>query len=178
MSFSTDYFKNNIDSIFIAYAFSYVEGAIRALENAPSEVEALIIQPYDKGHFVSAKDAMHLYRHVKDGEHIPILFTSRPRHQEQLFEYGSRLVDLRDQAEIGVIEKNIALGKWLMWDDSLYAQNFLIVQNPIKKLSIQPPVSVATNLISGLSQGDPVGAVSIPAPKVMGIVFKSLLENL
>jgi len=178
VSIPKGYFKKNIDCISIAYAFSYIEEAMKALNNASSDVEAVIIQPYSKGRFVSTKDAMHLYKQLKDGEHIPILFTSRTRHQEQFFEYGARLVDLREEAETSIVENNIASGKWLMWDKSLYAKNFLIVQNPIKELSIKPPISVATNLLNGPSQGEPVGAVTIPSPKVIGIIFQHLLEDL
>jgi hypothetical protein len=178
MTIPKDYFKGNTKDIFIAYAFAYIEGAIKALRNASSKVEAVIIQPYDKGHFVSAKDAMHLYRKLRRGEHIPILFTSKTRHEEQFFEYGSRLVDLRDRAEIDVIKRNMRSGRWLMWDERLYARNFLIVQNPIKELRVKPPIQVATNLLSGPSQGEPVNAVSIPSPKVLSVTFRHLLEDI
>ncbi len=178
MDMAKKFFKENVEDIFIAYAFPYIGEAIEELDKAPPDVEAVVIQPYYKGHFVSAKDAMHLYRKMKDGKDIPILFTSRTRHQDQYFEYGSRLVDLRSEAERKVVEQNIDSGKWLMWDESLYAKNFLIVQRPIKELQIKPPVKVATNLLSGPRQGDPVKAVAIPSPKVIGIIFRHLFEDL
>jgi hypothetical protein len=174
----TDFFERTVEDIFIAYAFSYIGEALEAVEGAPLDVEGIVIQPYHSGRIVSARDAMILYRELMEGQHIPILFTSQVRHREQDFEYGSRLLDLRHKAEIKRVRRNVDAGRWLLWDTSLYADNSLIVQTPIRELAFKPPIEVATNLLSGESQGEPVGAVSIPAPKVLGRMFRHLLEDL
>lgn len=173
-----DFFEQNVEDIFIAYAFPYIEEALGALENASADIEAVVIQPYRKGHIVSARDAMYLYRELMEGQHIPILFSSETRHREQLFEYGSRLLDLRDEAEIDLVRRNVESGRWLVWDESSYANNFLVVRTPIKKLAVKPPIEVSTNILRGPSQGEPVGAVSIPSPKLLGRMFRHLLEDL
>jgi len=136
------------------------------------------VTPNHKGHIVSVRDSIYLYKELMDSQQIPILFTPQTRHQEQLFEYGSRLLDLRDRSEIDFVRRQVESGKWLLWDDSLYANNFLIVQAPIQELAIKPPVGVATNMLNGPSQGEPVGAVSIPSPKILGRKFRHLLEDL
>lgn len=179
MAIPKTYFKENLEDVFIAYAMPYIEQAIRATEDAAPETEALVIQPHHGNHFVSTRDAMHLYRKLRPNLHIPILFTARTRHQNQFFEYGSRLIDLRYPAEAHIVEQHLEDGTWMLWENvELYAHNFLIVQLPIQELTIKPPLNVATNLLSGASQGDPVQALSIPAPKVMGITCRHLLTAL
>lgn len=118
------------------------------------------------------------YRSLTGGQHIPILFTPQTRHQDQVFGYGSRLLDLCHEDEIERVQRNVDTGKWLLWDESLYAKNYLIIETPIKELAEQPPIEIATNLLSGPSQGDPIGAVSIPAPKVLDPTFHHLLDDL
>lgn len=178
MTLPLDFFERNVADIFIAYAFSYIGEALEALEGAPPDVEAIVIQPYHPGRIVSARDAMILYRQLMDGQHIPILFTPNTRHMKQDFEYGSRLLDLRHKVEIELVRRNVDAGRWLLWDTSLYADNYLIVQAPIKELEMKPPIGVATNMLSGESQWDPVGAASIPAPKILGRMFRHLLHDL
>jgi len=92
--------EEHLEHVFVAYAFVYVEKAIAALEDAPPEVEAVVVQPYQKSRIVSAREAMLCYRDLTDGEHIPILFTPQTRHQDQIFAYGSRLLDLCHKAQI------------------------------------------------------------------------------
>ncbi|MEA3377377.1 MAG: hypothetical protein U9R72_14400 [Chloroflexota bacterium] len=106
------------------------------------------------------------------------LFTPHTRHREQIFEYGSRVLDLCHEAEIDKVRRNVDAGKWLVWDKTLYANNFLIVKTPIRELPVKPPIEVATNLLGGAAQGEPVGAVSIPAPKALDPGLRHLLEDL
>ena len=178
MALPENLFRQNVEDVFIAYAFAYVEEAVGVLESASSEVEAIVIQPYSPKRIVSAREAMLAYRELMDGQDIPILFTSGTRHQEQLFEYGSRLIDLRHESEADLVQRNVDAGRWLVWDESLYANNYLIVERPIKELAVHPPIGVARNLLSGASQGDPVGSVGIPSPKILGRMFRHLLEDL
>jgi len=168
----------HLEHIFIAYAFPYVEKAGDAVKNAPPGIEAVIGQPYCQSRIVSAREAMLCYRDLTDGEHIPILFTPQTRHQDQVFAYGSRLLDLCHEAQIGEVQRNIDAGKWLLWDESLYANNYLIIKRPIQELAVKAPIQGAKNLLSGPSQGAPIRAVSIPAPKVLDPAFHHLLEDL
>jgi hypothetical protein len=170
--------EQNLDSIFIAYAFVYLDEALAALESASAKVEAILVQPYCKSRVVSARKAMLHYRGLTNGQHIPILFTPQTRHQEQTFEYGSRLLDLCYVTEIDTVRRNVDAGKWLVWDESLYANNFLIVQTPIRELADKPPIEVARNMLPGRTQGEPVEAVSIPAPKVLDPTLQHLLDDL
>ena len=170
--------EQNLAHIFIAYAFPYVEEAIDAAKDAPASIEAVVGQPYYQSHIVSAQKAMLRYRALTNGQHIPILFTPQTRHQDQVFAYGSRLLDLCHEGEIERVQRNVDTGKWLLWDESLYAKNYLIIKTPIKALAEQPPIEIATNLLSGPSQGDPIGAVSIPAPKALDPAFHHLLDDL
>ncbi len=171
-------FQRSLDDIFIAYAFCYVDRAVAALDEAPPDVEAVIVQPYYKGRIVSARNAMLLYHLLTGGRAIPILFTPQTRHQEQTFAYGSRLLDLCHEGDIDRVRKNVDAGKWLVWDEILYACNHLIIQKPIRELPVKPPIDVATNLLRGPTQGQPTGAVSIPSPKVLDPSLRHLLEDL
>lgn len=170
--------EQHLKHVFIAYAFVYIEEAIAALEGAPSEVEAVVVQPYQKSRIVSAQKAMLHYRALTDGQHIPILFTPQTRHQDQVFAYGSRLLDLCHEAEMNKVRQHVDAEKWLLWDKSLYANNFLIVKRPIRELTVKAPVEAATNLLPGPTQGDPVAAVAIPAPKALDPAFHHLLDDL
>ena len=77
MSFSEGFFKTNIDSIFIAYSFVYVQDAINALNSSPETIEAVIVQPYRKDQtFPSTERATDLYKTLKNGQGIPIANTS------------------------------------------------------------------------------------------------------
>ena len=170
--------EQNIASIFIAYAFPYVEEAIAACEDAQHGVEAVVVQPYCKSRIVSARKAMEQYRALTNGQHIPILFTRQTRHQDQVFAYGSRLLDLCHEVEISRVRKNVDAGRWLVWDKTLYASNYMIVKTPIRALADKRPIEVARNVLPGRTQGDPVGAVSIPAPKALDPAVEHLLDDL
>lgn len=171
-------FEQNLEDVFIAYSFVYVDEAVTALADASPRVEALVGQPYFGSRIVSARDAMVLYRHLTNGDDIPVLFTPQTRHQEQRFEYGSRLLDLLHEEEIDRVRRNVDDGKWLLWDKSLYAKNFLIVRTPIVELADKPPLEAATNLLRGPTQGQPTKAVSIPAPKLLDPDFRHVLDAL
>ncbi|MFW6116746.1 MAG: hypothetical protein ACOC6F_03370 [bacterium] len=170
--------EQNLEHIFIAYAFPYVEEALNAVNNAPPSIEAVVGQPYNRSRIVSARKAMLHYRGLTDGQHIPILFTPQTRHQDQVFAYGSRLLDLCHEAEIEKIRRHVDAGKWLLWDDTLYANNFLIVKKPIRELAVKLPIAAATNLLPGATQGEPIAAVAIPAPKALDPAFHHLLDDL
>jgi len=171
-------FDENLGDVFIAYSFVYVDEAVSALQDASTNAEAVVVQPYYKGRIVSAREAMHLYRILTGGRNIPILFTPQTRHEEQRFEYGSRLLDLLHEQELDTVRKNVDEGKWYLWDETLYGSNFLIVQIPIQELETTPPVHVATNLLAGATQGEPTGAVAIPSPKLLDPELRHLLEDL
>jgi len=170
--------EQNLDHIFIAYAFSYIDNALAAVEKAPPEIEAVVGQPYCPSRIVSARKAMLYYRDLTGGRHIPILFTPQTRHEDQVFVYGSRLLDLCHEKEIDRVRRKVDAGQWLVWDESLYARNTLIIKTPITELPVKPPIEVATNLLRGPSQGEPIRAVAIPAPKVLDPAFHHLLEDL
>jgi hypothetical protein len=170
--------EQNLEHIFVAYAFAYLDEALAALKTASAKVEAILVQPYCKSRIVSARKVMLHYRGLTDGQHIPILFTPQTRHREQIFEYGSRLLDLCYVTEIDRVRRNVDAGKWLVWDESLYANNFLIVQTPIRELADKPSIEVARNVLPGRTQGEPVEAVSIPAPKILDPAFRHLLDDL
>ncbi len=170
--------EQHLEQIFIAYAFPYIDRAIAALEDAPPGIEAVTVQPFCKSRIVSARKAMRHYRVLTDGQHIPILFTSQTRHQDQVFEYGSRLLEVYHAVEIEKVRKEVDAGRCLIWDGSLYASNFLIVRAPIRELPVKPPIEIARNMLPGRTQGDPTGSVSIPAPKVLDPTFQHLLEDL
>ena len=170
--------EENLEHIFIAYAFPYLEEVVDAIKNAAPGIEAVVVQPYCKSRIVSARKAMLEYRGLTDGQHIPILFTPHTRHQDQVFEYGSRLLELWHAVEIDTVRRNVDAGKWLRWDESLYASNFLIVKTPIRELPVKIPIEVARNVLPGRTQGDPTGSVSIPAPKVLDPAFHHLFEDL
>ncbi len=167
-----------LEHIVIAYAFVYVDKAIAALEDAPPEVEAVVVQPFQKSRIVSARKAMLHYRSLTDGQHIPILFTPQTRYQDQVFAYGSRLLDLCHEAERDKVRQNAAAGTWLLWDNSFHGHNFLIVKRPIRELAGKVPVDAATNLLPGATQGEPVAAVATPAPKALDPAFHHLLDDL
>ena len=124
--------------MFIAYSFVYIQNAIDALKAAPNKVDAVVIQPYrsDQG-FVSTEKAAHLYRKLKEGQDIPILFTPQGRMSEagQFFEYGARLLDVLDREAFEKVKRNLEDGRWVIPtdDDRLYekTRNFLIVKRPI-----------------------------------------------
>lgn len=170
--------EQNLDDVFIASAFSYVDNALAAIEKPPPEVEAVVGQPSGSSRIVSARKAMHHYRSLTGGQHIPILFTPQTRHEDQVFVYGSRLLDLCYETEIERVRRKVDAGKWLVCDESLYARNTLIIKTPIAELSVKPPIEAATNLLSGPRQGEPIRAIAIPAPKVLDPAFHHLLEDL
>ena len=181
MTLSSEYFKANVDYMFIAYSFVHIQDAIDALKTASEKVEAVIVQPYRSDQsFVSTEQAVHLYRKFKEGQDIPILFTSQGRMSEegQFFEYGARLLDVLDREDIAKVERNLKDGRWVFTaiDDKLYARNFLIVKRPIVRLPQRLPISVATNVLRGATQGQPVQAVAIPAPKRIEAEYRNMLE--
>lgn len=169
--------EQHLEHIFIAYAFPYIDRAIAALEDAPPGIEAVTVQPFCKSRIVSARKAMLHYRALTNGQHIPILFTSQTRHQDQVFEYGTRLLAVYYGVEIEEVRREVDAGTCLIWDGSLYADNFLIVKTPIRELPIKPPIKVARNVLPGRTQGEPTGSVSIPAPKILEPAFDYLLED-
>ena len=181
MSLNIEFFKANVDSMFIAYSFVYIEDALAALRNAPEQVEAIIIQPYRKGsNFVSADKAVSLYQQIKNGQNIPILFTPQGRRSEkgQFFEYGARLLEVLDETNRSKIKQYREEGKWILpaSDKKLYATNFLIVKKPIVRLPKKLPIGIAINILRGKTRGEPVQAVSIPAPKQMSVEYRDILK--
>ena len=96
----------------------------------------------------------------------------------RLLEYGSRLLEVYYGVEIEKARREVDAGTCLIWDGSLYADNFLIVKTPIRELPVKPPIEVAVNLLSGPSQGEPIGAVRTPASKCLDPRFHHLLEDL
>jgi hypothetical protein len=189
MSFPRQYVVDNIMRLFVAYSYPYIDGAIQALKQSPTS-EAVVIQPYEaRKAFVSAGDALNLYKHIKEGEGIPILFTPQGRlaGAGQFFEYGARLLDVLDVTEVGVrelIERNQQSGKWVLQSrDVLYAEkNVLIVGSPISALSevssfAKLPVDTAFNILRR-NRGEPVKAVAIPAPKLIRVGYEGILQAL
>jgi hypothetical protein len=160
----------------------YVEQAISALKDASEKVEAIIVQPYrDDVGFTSTIEAMRLYRELNDGQSIPILFTPQGRMSEdgQFFEYGAQLLNVFSREDIALVKKNYEAGKWVLpLDDTWppYGQNFLIVKIPIVRLPKKLPVSVAINILKGPRQGEPVQAISIPAPKRIEATYRDMLD--
>jgi hypothetical protein len=177
-------FKANIHRAFIAYSYVYVEEAIKAQEHSLT-AEAVVIQPYRKDmFFTSTKEATHLYRTLKDGQHIPILFTPQHRWDEkgQFFEYGTRLLDVLDITNARTeetVKRNRQLGKWvLQYGDDLYTpKNVLVVRAPIVPLPEKLPVEVAFNILRPHSGGR-TQAVSIPAPKLIDEKYAEVLQAL
>ena len=188
MSFPRQYVVGNIARLFIAYSYPYIKGAIEALEHSPNS-EAVVIQPYEaRKTFVSARDALDLYKHHKE-QGIPILFTPQGRlaGSGQFFEYGARLLDVLDVTEVGVrelIERNKQSGEWVLQSgDTLYAEkNVLLVKSPIVALSDissfeKIPVGTAFNILRR-NRGEPVKAVAIPAPKLIRVGYEDILQAL
>ena len=144
----------------------------------PERYQHLHGNPVCKSRIVSARKAMRHYRVLTDGQHIPILFTSQTRHQDQVFEYGSRLLEVYHAVEIEKVRKEVDAGRCLIWDGSLYASNSLIVRAPIRELPVKLPIEIARNVLPGRTQGDPTGSVSIPAPKRLDPKLHHLFEDL
>jgi hypothetical protein len=189
MSIPKQYATDNIERLFVAYAYSYLDEAIEALKEKPN-AEAVAIQPHEaKKRFTAAEEALSLYMHLKDGRGIPILFTPQARMAQrgQFFTCGARLLDVLDATEVGVrelIERNMESGRWVLQaGDVLYAEkNVLIVQSPILALSEissfeSLPVGAAFNIL-GRNRGKPVKAVAIPAPKFIQIGYEHILQAL
>jgi len=189
MSFPRQYVVDNIARLFVAYSYPYIGGAIEALKQSPT-AEAVVIQPYEaRKTFVSAGDALHLYKHLKEGQGIPILFTPQGRlaGTGQFFEYGARLLDVLDVTEIGIrelIERHKQSGKWVLQSgDVLYAEkNVLLVGSPIRALSEvssfeKLPVDTSFNILRR-NRGQPVRAVAIPAPKLIRAGYEDILQAL
>jgi len=158
-----------------------MEDALTALKDASEEVEAIIIQPYRTDvSFASTEKAVSLYRKLKQSKSIPILFAPQGRMSEegQFFEYGARLFEVLDRTNLSKIEQNMKEGKWIFPanDRELYARNFLIVKKTIVRLPERLPISVAINVLRGKTQGEPVKAISIPAPKQMTAEYRNMLE--
>jgi len=186
MSIPRQYVRDNIDRLFIAYSNVYTDDAIKALKQFP-DAEAVVIQPYEaKKSFTSTEEALGLYKRLKDGQGIPLLFTPQGRMAEggQFFEYGARLLDVLDITVGGVrdlVEQNRQTGKWVLQaGDVLYAEkNLLVVKAPIVTLleisSVERlPIGVAFNILRR-NQGKPVKAVAIPAPKLIKAEYKGIL---
>jgi hypothetical protein len=189
MSISKQYVRENIDRLFIAYSNVYIDDAVEALKQSPG-AEAVVIQPHEtKKSFTSTEEALQLYRHLKDGQGVPILFAPQGRMAEggQFFEYGARLSDVLDVTAGRVqelVEQNRQTGKWVLQaGDVLYAEkNVLIVKSPIVPLSEISsvnclPIGAAFNILRR-NRGKPVKAVAIPAPKLIQAEHKEILQAL
>jgi hypothetical protein len=189
MSIPKQHVRDNIDRLFIAYSNVYIDDAVEALKQSP-DAEAVVIQPYEtKKGFTSTEEALELYKHLKDGQGVPILFAPQGRMAEdgQFFEYGARLLDVLDVTAGGVrdlVEQNRQTGKWVLQaGDFLYAEkNVLIIKSPIVPLSEissvnRLPIGVAFNILRR-SRGKPVKAVAIPAPKLIKAEYKEILQAL
>ena len=189
MSIPIRLIKDNIGRVFIAYSYVYIDEAIKALGQS-RDAEAIVIQPYEaKKGFKSTGETLSLYKQLKKGQGIPILFTPQGRMAQdgQFFEYGARLSDVLDVTASGVrevIEQSRQSGKWVLQSgDVLYAEkNVLIVQAPIVALSeISPVASLAIGAAFNIlqrSRGKPVRAVAIPAPKLIKLGYEEILQAL
>jgi len=188
MAIPVNFIKENINSIFIAYSYSYIEHSINALKNAP-EAEVVVLQPYRmNSYFRAAKETLDLYKREKNLKGIPILFTPQGRQaaEGQFFEYGAILNNILDVSNLDSLErinKNIDSGIWVFQEgDKLYTErNALLVSRPIKKLnelelSFRIPVSEAANIL-GQNRGEAVRAVSIAAPKIINPDFQHILNS-
>ncbi len=188
MAIPVNFVRENFNSIFIAYSYSYIELAINALLNK-AEAEMVVLQPYRMDSFFrSAKETLDLYKREKNSKGIPILFTPQGRQSSggQFFEYVAilnNILDVSNLDSLAKINKNIDSGIWVFQEgDKLYTErNALLVSRPIKRLSdIEPslriPVSEATNIL-GQNRGEAVRAVSIAAPKLIRSDFQHILNS-
>jgi hypothetical protein len=186
MSFPRKYCKANIDRLFIAYSYVYLEKALQVLAEHKG-AKAVVLQPFQQAKSFSSTDAaMCLYKEMKGDLGIPILFTPQARTNKngQFFTYGSRLLRLLniidnedDNVEFNRQrqDKNWVLQKENQDENDVYAtKNLLVVQAPIQKLERELPVDISTNILS--NKGTAVGAVSIPAPKLIALEYRDFLN--
>ena len=189
MSQKMNLIEGKTDKLFIAYSNVYIEDAIAAIMQNPRS-EVVVMQPYNQSFsFTSAKKTLDTYRKITKKQGIPILFSPQGRRDEggQYFEYGSILIDIFDISDVEQRDRlkvNLDSKKWVLQaqDDLYSSKNLLAVIAPITKLTdIYPhktlPVSIALNVLKH-NYGEPVKAISIPAPKLIKDDYKNMLMKL
>lgn len=164
------------NGLFVAYRNTDVEYASKALQK--KQAEAVVMQPnHDNDQYTATEKAMEYYRSVRDGGNIPILFTTESRHssKKQYFEYASRLISvLYKENKEEVIEPKLESGEWILAseDEGLFADNFLIVKNPIVSVNTlgtpddKIDITESINILDHRT-AEPCHAVSRLAPKLL-----------
>jgi hypothetical protein len=186
MSFPIEYCKANIGRLFIAYSYVYLAKAIQSLDEHKN-AKAVVLQPFQQNkYFSSTEEAIDLYKAVRGGPGIPILFTPHGRMSEggQFYTHRSRLLGIIGAQDDGnELDRQRKEGHWVLQkndedNDNVYAKNnLLIVQAPIEELQLELPVSTSTSILSP-NRGKPVKAVSIPAPKLIASEYQHVLAGL